>query len=107
MNFTSDSFFLSTNTSQNLSLTYLQPRTKTFLELLFITIILHSQKQASTKRDEKALKDIFIRIEGMPQRARAIQYFLKKVVSKTDVAGGKSETETVKWGCKVAKKTLI
>ncbi len=38
--------------------------------------------------------------------ARGIQYFLKKVVSKTDVAGGKSERDTVRWGCKVAAAVL-
>lgn len=31
---------------------------------------------------------------------------MKKVVSKTDVAGSRVDRETVKWGCKVAEGAL-
>lgn len=29
--------------------------------------------------------------------ARGLQYFIKKVVSKADITGGKSERDTVRW----------
>ena len=38
--------------------------------------------------------------------ARGLQYFLKEVVSKTDVAGSKHDKAIVKWGCKVASDAL-
>lgn len=91
---------------KNLNLSYLQTKTKTFLEVLFISLLLQSQKQSETKRDEQAVVAIFAKAKDTPQLIRGLQYFLKKVVSKTDIAGGKEEKATVKWACKVARDTL-
>lgn len=93
-------------TSQTLNLAYLQPKTQMFVELLLITAILHGQRGSDTKRDEKALMETFVRVRDTPQVARGLQYFLKKVVSRTDVAGGRAEKETVRWACKVAGDAL-
>lgn len=73
---------------------------------MLITVIVHSQRASETKRDEKALMDIFMKTKDTSQVARGLQYFLKKVVSNTDVAGGKAEKQTVRWGCKVAGDAL-
>lgn len=90
---------------KNLNLSYLQPKTKTFLEVLFITLLLQSQRQSESKRDEQAVVNILGKAKDTPQLIRGLQYFLK-VVSKTDIAGGKEEKATVKWACKVAGDTL-
>ena len=50
--------------------------------------------------------DIFLKPKEISQMAGGLRYFLKKVVSKTDVAGGKEDTEIVKWGCKVTSDAL-
>lgn len=91
---------------QNLNLGYLQPKTKTFLELLFITVVLQSQQKAGGERDGQRLTTIFHRLKDQPAMVRGLQYFLKKIVYKTTVAGGKPETETVKWGCRIADDVL-
>jgi nucleolar MIF4G domain-containing protein 1 len=91
---------------KNLNFNYLQPRTKTFLEIIFITIFLQSQKQSKVKRDEQAVVNVFAKAKDTPSVVRGLQYFLKKTVSKTDIAGGKDEKATVKWACKVAGDTL-
>ncbi|CZR57415.1 related to osmosensing protein SGD1 [Phialocephala subalpina] len=91
---------------KNLNLSYLQPKTKTFMEVLFINILLDSQKQAKSKRDEQAVVSIFAKAKDTPELIRGLQYFLKKVVGKTDIAGGKDEKATVKWACKVAGDAL-
>ncbi|RDL32454.1 uncharacterized protein BP5553_08910 [Venustampulla echinocandica] len=91
---------------KNLSWSYLQPKTKTFMEVLFVSMFLQSQKQAGTKRDKDAIAAIFSKIKDMPQLMRGLQYFLKKVVSKTDITGVKEEKDTVKWACRVARDTL-
>lgn len=93
-------------TWQTLNLAYLQPKTQMFVELLLITVILHGQRGSDTKRDEKALMETFVTVRDTPQVARGLQYFLKKVVSKTDVAGGRAEKETVRWACTVAGDAL-
>ena len=91
---------------KNLSFSYLQPKTKTFVEVLFITLLLQSQKQTGLGRDEQAIVNIFQKIQDAPQLIRGVQYFLKKVVSKSDIAGGKEQQATVKWACKVAGGAL-
>ncbi len=91
---------------KNLNLTYLQPKTNTFVEVLFIAMFLQSQKAAGSERDETAVVNLMLRVKDAPQMAAGLQYFIKKVVSKTDIAGGKAEKATVKWACKVAISTL-
>ncbi len=90
---------------KNLNLMYLQTKTKTFIEVLFITILLQSQKQSETGKNEQAVVSVFAKAKDTPQIIRGLQYFLK-IVSKTDIAGGKEEKATVKWACKVAGDTL-
>jgi len=67
---------------------------------------LHSQHGSEGRRNQKALLDIFWKLKGLLEMAGGLRYFLKKVVSKTDVAGGKPQKETVKWGCKIAGDAL-
>jgi nucleolar MIF4G domain-containing protein 1 len=47
-----------------------------------------------------------MQVRGVPQMAIGLMYFLRRVVSKTDVAGGKAEKDTVRWGCRVAGDAL-
>ena len=47
-----------------------------------------------------------MKLKTVPEMVRGLQYFLKKVVSKTDVAGSKTNTATVKWGCRIAANAL-
>lgn len=98
---------LGLNVLKNLNLSYLQAKTKTFCEVLFITILLQTQKSSKGGgRDEQAIANLFSRIKDTPQMITGLRYFLKKVVGKTDIAGGTVEKDTVKWGCKVAGDTL-
>ncbi|KAK0101489.1 suppressor of glycerol defect [Cadophora gregata] len=97
---------LSLSSLKNLNFSYLQSKTKIFMEVFFITVLLQCQRQAENKRDEQALKSIFVQAKETPQLVRGLQYFLKKVVSKTDIAGSKEEKVTVKWACKVAGDIL-
>lgn len=73
---------------------------------MLITVIVHSQQGSENGRNERQLMNIFLRLEQTPQLARGLQYFLKKVVNKTDVAGSTTDRKTVKWGCKVAGNVL-
>ncbi|KAI9822133.1 MAG: suppressor of glycerol defect [Thelocarpon impressellum] len=96
---------------KNLNLAYLQPKTRTFTELLLINVILQSQSptgagDGNNNRDEKAVRDVASSVKENAQLARGLQYFLKKVVSRTDVAGSEVERDTVRWGCKVAVDAL-
>ena len=76
------------------------------MEILLITTILHSQQGSDKSRNEKVLLDIFLQPKEMAEMASGLRYFLKKVVSKTDVAGSKVDRAIAQWGCKVACDAL-
>lgn len=73
---------------------------------MMIAIILHSQKGAGGSREESRVIETFVQANGNPAMARGLQRFLKKTVSRTDVAGTEADNETVKWGCGVARNAL-
>ena len=102
---------------KNLNFAYLQPKTKTFVELLIISVIQQSQKQKKSSkkkqaksdftdtRDEETLMQIFLRVQETPQAAKGLIYFIRKVVAKTDLVTEKEE-KLVRWGCNVAVDAL-
>lgn len=98
--------FSRANNQQNLKFLYLQPKTSTFVELLLIAIILQSQKGSNAARDERKLLNIFHLPKEMVGMAKALRRFIKKVVSRTDVAGSVTDRETIKWGCKLVRDAL-
>lgn len=91
---------------KNLNLSYLQPKTKIFIEVFLITVLLESQRESKDKRDAQAVSKIMSRVKDTPGLVVGLLYFLKKVVRKTDIAGGKEEKKTVKWAVGVVCDTL-
>ena len=96
---------LSITCLKNLNFPYLQPKTKTFVEIMLVTAILETQKGAKGERKETALLQTFVEADQAPEMVAGLQFFLKKVVAKTDIVE-KSEKETVKWGCKAVINVL-
>ncbi len=96
---------LSITCLKNLNFPYLQPRTKTFVEIMLVTAILETQKGAKGERKEVPLLQTFVEVDQAPEMVAGLQFFLKKVVSKTDIVQ-KSEKETIKWGCKAVINVL-
>ncbi|KAJ5624059.1 hypothetical protein N7510_000368 [Penicillium lagena] len=109
---------LTLNVLKNLNFVYLQPKTKTFVELLIITIFQQSQKSKRTlkkksketdaddAKDEKALMQIFLRVQDSPHIAKGLIFFVRKVVAKTDIVSSEKEQKLVRWGCNVAVDAL-
>ncbi|KAL2849482.1 hypothetical protein BJY01DRAFT_143851 [Aspergillus pseudoustus] len=107
---------------KTLNFAYLQPKTKTFLELLLISIIQQSQKQKKNPKkskkskdksdvgesefDEKPLVEIFMRTQDTPQIVKGCIFFLRKVVARTDIVASEKEARMVKWGVRVAVDAL-
>ncbi|KAL3468489.1 hypothetical protein BJX64DRAFT_7100 [Aspergillus heterothallicus] len=107
---------------KTLNFAYLQSKTKTFVELLMISIIQQSQKQKKKSKkskknqdksdaddsefDEKALVEIFMRTRDTPQIVKGCIFFLRKVVARTDIVASKKEARMVKWGVRVAVDAL-
>ena len=83
---------------KNLNFPYLQPKTKTFVEVILVTSILESLKSSKDKRDERAVREVFVEVDQAPEMIAGLQFFLKKTVRKTDIVE-KAEKETVRWAC--------
>ncbi|KAF3045111.1 suppressor of glycerol defect [Didymella heteroderae] len=96
---------LSITCLKNLNFPYLQPKTKTLVEIMLVTAILETQKGAKDERKETSLLQTFVEVDQAPEMVAGLQFFLKKVVSKTAIVE-KSEKETVKWGCKAVISVL-
>ena len=93
---------------------YLGSKTKMFVELLIITVIQQSQKRVQRMKkgkhgedglDKKALMDVFLHTSEAPQVVTGLIFFIRKVVSQTDLVPEK-EVKLVRWGCKVAVDAL-
>ncbi|KAL9037728.1 MAG: hypothetical protein Q9180_003560 [Flavoplaca navasiana] len=87
---------LTLNILKVLNFPYLQPKTGIFVELMIITIILRTQKGVDDSSDESRLTEIFVQANGNAGLAQGLQRFLKKTVSRTDVAGTKADSETLR-----------
>lgn len=98
---------LSLSVLKCLNLPYLQTKTKAFVEVLLITVLqeCHEKSTESGEGDATILK-IFGAVEEVPDLATGLMWFIRKVVRKTDLAGGKKGTNVVKEGCKLAEKAL-
>jgi nucleolar MIF4G domain-containing protein 1 len=90
---------------KNLNFPYLQPKTKTFVEVLLVTTILESQKGSKDKRNNKALLEVFVEVDQAPEMIAGLQYFMKKAVAKTEIVD-EGEKETLSWGCKAVMDML-
>ncbi|KAJ5154386.1 MIF4-like type 1/2/3 [Penicillium coprophilum] len=101
---------------KNLNFAYLQPKTKTFVEVLIISIIQQSQKSKKKKKSKSSTPDepeqnegplmqIFLRTKETPHIAKGLIYFVRKVVAKTDIVSDE-ELKLVRWGCNVAAAAL-
>ena len=94
------------NVLKDLNFAYLQEELRHLAEVLLITVILCSQESTETGRSETPLVQIFLKVKDNHEMVQGLRYFLKKVVSITDIAGSRKRQATVKWGCKVARHAL-
>ncbi|EWC45579.1 hypothetical protein DRE_05437 [Drechslerella stenobrocha 248] len=98
---------LSLTILKTLHLVSLQPVTKNFLEIFFITVFAEIRgryPKSSSKRDAR-VRELFTNTEN-PSLARGLEYFLKKNVAASDITSGKKEREAVRRGCAVAEEVL-
>lgn len=92
-----------------LNLPYLQPRTRAFVEVLVITAFTESYKQAGKDGGDGSrvvIERIMGSVAGAPELSRGMLWFIKKVVRKSDLAGGKEEGKKLKRACAIAADVL-
>jgi nucleolar MIF4G domain-containing protein 1 len=88
---------------KRLNLLYLQKKTRDFVEVMLVNVLLECQAH---ERPEEAITKVFGGVEAAPDLAMGLHYFLKKVVRKSDLAGGKKNTKLLKEGCKMAEAVV-
>lgn len=92
-----------------LNLPYLQAKTKAFVEVLLITVLqecLNKKAESGDGEGDAAIRKVFGAVEEVPDLTTGLLWFIKKVVRKTDLAGGKGGSKMVKEGCKIVEKAL-
>ncbi|RPA98078.1 hypothetical protein L873DRAFT_1770313 [Choiromyces venosus 120613-1] len=87
-----------------LDIACLQNKTKTFLELMFITVILQTLGQEGGT--EEGLKRVFVKIKENSGLVRGVLFFLKKHVKGTDVVSDKAEAAAVTRGVRFSTRLL-
>ncbi|KAK4246346.1 hypothetical protein C7999DRAFT_33236 [Corynascus novoguineensis] len=88
---------------KRLNLLYLQKKTRDFVEVMLVNVLLECQ---ANDRSEETIAKVFGGVQAALDLARGLQYFLKKVVRKSDLAGGKKNTKLLKEGCKMAEAVV-
>jgi nucleolar MIF4G domain-containing protein 1 len=90
---------------KKLNMAYLQPRTQAFVEVLLITVMLESQTGRKDGHNKDSVSRIFSKVRDVPDMVQGLQYFIRKVVVKSDIAE-KSDKPTLKRACKAAGAVL-
>lgn len=86
-----------------LNLAYVRPKTRDFLEVMFITLFL---EVANKNTADQGVSKLFGAVADMPELAKGLQHFLKKRVRRSDLFAGKKDAKQVKKGCDVAVEAL-
>lgn len=89
-----------------LNLPYLQTKARAFVEVLLITALLECVKTQSADDAEIAIGKMVASIKEAPELSRGMRWFVKKVVRKSDLAGGKGELKKLKRACTIADEAL-
>lgn len=87
-------------------------KTRVFLEILLVTILLQTESKASAAKKRSSttalpLSTILGTASAHPQVVTGLQWFLRKVVAKTDLAKDARERDILKAKCKEAVSVLI
>ena len=106
---------LSITLLKNLNFTYMQPKTRTFSEVLLTTIFLQAHKKAATKGDkaaskiafEQIVKEAFVQAGSRPEMVASLRYFIETTIANAELANGKTERKAVKNGCEHAVQALV
>ncbi|KAK6516556.1 suppressor of glycerol defect [Arthrobotrys conoides] len=99
---------LSLKILKTLQLVSVQPSTKNFLEVFFITLFsqIRERYPESSNKRESRIRELFRETAENPSLSRGLEYFLKKHVAGSDITNGKKEKKAVKQGCEVAAEVL-
>ncbi|TPX09606.1 uncharacterized protein E0L32_009207 [Thyridium curvatum] len=86
-----------------LNLPYLQPKTRSMVEIMLVTVLEEAERQKG--RQEAAVSGLF-KGAADPSLIRGLQYFLRKVVRKSDALKGRGQAKKLSKLCDVAEKAL-
>ena len=84
---------------KTLNLVYLKDQAKMFVEVLLITIITRCQSAASNSSDQQPLLTVFSKARENQTLAKGLQYFIRKILSKSGLAPTKKAAGTVRSAC--------
>ncbi|KAJ9134816.1 Suppressor of glycerol defect protein 1 [Pleurostoma richardsiae] len=91
-----------------LNLVYLRSKAKVLVEVMLITALLEAQQREKHAEGHRGalVERMFRAVADVPELCRGLQYFLKKVVRKSDLVGSSSNGKRVSQACRVAGAVL-
>ncbi|KAL9093585.1 MAG: hypothetical protein Q9165_003980 [Trypethelium subeluteriae] len=97
---------------KTLNLAYLRTSTRTFVEIMLVTVIQQTQSSASVKdasqsKNKAVLISIFSKARDTQDLAAGLQYFLKRHVARSDIVTSVKERKVVRWSCEVIGELLL
>ena len=89
---------------KNLNFGFLQPKTRTFLEILLTTVVVSCSGDRAS--GQKSLQDVVFKAHEVPEMVSGLRYFIETVVARSEIVDGKTQRKLLSSGCKVALRTL-
>ena len=76
---------------------YLQPKTKTFLEVMLVTAFQSIDKQCKSEdAREKLMVDVFSKTKDIPQLTTGLQYFIPKTLMSSNLSNTPKAKKSLK-----------
>ena len=89
---------------KNLNFGFLQPKTRTFLEILLTTVVVSCSGDRAS--GQHSLQDVVSKAHEVPEMVSGLRYFIESVVARSEIVDGKTQRKLLSSGCKVALRTL-
>jgi nucleolar MIF4G domain-containing protein 1 len=86
---------------------YTQPKTKTLLEMLFVSLFQNVDKRSKSSADhEKRIVEIFSKVKDVPQMVTGLRYLIPTTIKRSGLVTDEVEKKALKKNCRLAMDTL-
>jgi nucleolar MIF4G domain-containing protein 1 len=85
---------------------YLQPKTKTFLEVMFFTAFQSIDKQCKSEDAREKLMVVFSKTKDIPQLTTGLLYFIPKTLMSSNLSNTPKAKRALKRNCRLAVDAL-
>jgi nucleolar MIF4G domain-containing protein 1 len=86
---------------------YVQPKTKTLLEMLFVSLFQCVDKRSkSSSEHEQRVVEIFSKAKEVPQMVTGLRYVIPTTIKQSSLVTDPTEKKALRKNCRLAMDTL-